>query len=269
MPKITFPHMGPYTHVFRWFLDALGWEVVMPDRPNQSTLSLGVKHSPEFYCLPFKICLGTYLEGLERGADTIISSGGYGPCRAGHYTQVQEDILRRMGYPFDMIVLEAVGRYPIHFLRCFRRLNRARHSVLGVVRILKLGLRKLAVIDELEARLRYLRPRELRRASAEEAFAGAVALVAAAGTPEATERARVEGLDLMAAVPHDPHRPTLRVGMAGEIYVLLEPASNLEMEKLLGELGVEVHRPMTLSGWTAENAVTEVHGTAPKTAAMP
>jgi predicted nucleotide-binding protein (sugar kinase/HSP70/actin superfamily) len=269
MPKISFPHMGPYVHAFRYWLEEMGWEVVMPDRPNLSTLTRGVKHSPEFYCVPFKICLGTYMEVLDRGAEVIITSGGTGPCRAGHYHQVQEQILRRQGYQFEMIVLEAVGKYPLHFLRCMKRVNVAGHSIPQTVRLLKAGLRKVAILDAFEAELKRRRPRELKRGSTDIAYEEAIALLNGARSPAAIEVAATGGLEIMRAVTCDWERPVLRVGLAGEIYVLLEPAANLEIEKMLGELGVEVHRPMTLSGWTAENAVKSTLGTSPKKAAQP
>ncbi len=269
MPKISFPHMGPYVHAFRYFLEELGWEVIMPDRPNEATLSRGVKFAPEFYCVPFKLTLGSYMEVLDRGAQVIVTSGGVGPCRAGHYHQVQEQILRRQGYSFEMIVLEPIGKYPLHFLRCMNRLNAARHSIPQVVRLLKAGLRKVAILDELEEELKRRRPRERQRGATDLAYEEAIRLLNEARSPEEIERARAAGHAVMEAVACDWERPVLRVGMAGEIYVLLEPAANLDIEKMLGELGVEVHRPMTLSGWTSENAVKEVHGTSPKRAATP
>ncbi|MEG3070655.1 MAG: hypothetical protein RQM92_07395 [Candidatus Syntrophopropionicum ammoniitolerans] len=58
-------------------------------------------------------------------------------------------------------------------------------------------------------------------------------------------------------VPQDTNREILKVGIVGEIYVLLEPASNLEMEETLGHLGVEVERSMFLTGWTRDNTWTE------------
>lgn len=269
MRKISFPHMGPYVHAFRWFLQQMGWEVVMPERPNAETLTLGVKYAPEFYCIPFKINLGTFMDVLDRGAEVIVTSGGVGPCRAGHYHQVQEQILRRQGYQFDMIVLEPIGKYPLHFLRCVRQLNAAHHSIPQVVRLFKAGLRKVAILDELEIELKKRRPRELRRGATDQAYEAAIGILNAADSPEEIERARTDALAAMEAVPCDWERPVLRVGMAGEIYVLLEPAANQDVERMLGELGVEVHRPMTLSGWTAENAVREIHGTSPKVAARP
>ena len=56
-----------------------------------------------------------------------------------------------------------------------------------------------------------------------------------------------------AVCPRHNGQAVLKVGIVGEIYVLLEPASNLEMEETLGNLGVEVERSMFLTGWTRDN----------------
>jgi predicted nucleotide-binding protein (sugar kinase/HSP70/actin superfamily) len=38
------------------------------------------------------------IEGLEKGADTILTVGGTNTCRMGYYHRVQEQILRNIGY---------------------------------------------------------------------------------------------------------------------------------------------------------------------------
>lgn len=269
MAKVTFARMGIYTLAFRYALEELGWEVVMPDVPNPRTLSVGVKYAPEFFCVPFKLTLGNFIESLEQGAEMIVTSGGVGPCRAGHYNQVQADICRRLGYQFEMVVLEPVGLYPLHFLRCIRRLNRARRSAVQIGRIIYEGFRKIQIMDEFQVRLARIRPRELKPGTVEPAYDEAVAALDRARSHQEITRARNLGLEALDAVPVDPDRPVLKVGLAGEIYVLLEPAANLDIEKMLGELGVEVHRSIMLSGWTQENAITIHEGTHAKVAARP
>jgi transposase-like protein len=39
------------------------------------------------------------------------------------------------------------------------------------------------------------------------------------------------------------------MGLVGEIYTLIEPYVNLNIEKKLGQLGVEVYRSLTLHEW--------------------
>jgi predicted nucleotide-binding protein (sugar kinase/HSP70/actin superfamily) len=50
-------------------------------------------------------------------------------------------------------------------------------------------------------------------------------------------------------VPRDPKADPLKVCMVGEIYVVIEPFANMDIEVELGKLGVEVERTVTLSRW--------------------
>jgi predicted nucleotide-binding protein (sugar kinase/HSP70/actin superfamily) len=71
------------------------------------------------------------------------------------------------------------------------------------------------------------------------------------------QRALTEGQVIIQAVPQDRERSVLRIGIVGEIYVLLEPAANLELEEMLGEMGVWVDRSMFLTGWTGSNVILD------------
>ncbi|MEW5898565.1 MAG: CoA protein activase, partial [Bacillota bacterium] len=101
MPVITFPHIAEAQRALKMLMNDLGNEVIMPPRPSKRTLDLGVKYAPEFACFPVKILLGTYLETCPQGVELIVTSGGVGPCRAGHYAQLHKKILRSLGYPVD------------------------------------------------------------------------------------------------------------------------------------------------------------------------
>ena len=46
--------------------------------------------------MPFKYTLGCFIEALDRGAEVIVQAGG--GCRLGFYGEVQEAILRDLGY---------------------------------------------------------------------------------------------------------------------------------------------------------------------------
>lgn len=269
MSKVSFPHMGNYSTAFRRFLEGLGNEVILPPRPSKKTLSLGVKYAPEFACLPLKILLGTYIEVLEKGAEVIVTTGGSGPCRAGHYAQIQKEILEDLGYKCEMIVLEGPRQNIFDFLRKLKRLNAAGHSWLGVWRHLKAGWAKVKALDDVERLLHKVRPRELEKGSANKVFKQALAWIDRTQTEEETAQARDRGLEALRNVPQDSAARPLKIGIVGEIYVLLEPASNLDLEKTLGEMGVEVHRSIFLTGWTRENAIEENGGHDVKGAAAP
>lgn len=70
--RVTFPHMGNVYISLKAMLHHLGVEFVVPPPSSKRTMTLGVKYSPEFACLPLKINLGNYIEAYELGADTIL-----------------------------------------------------------------------------------------------------------------------------------------------------------------------------------------------------
>lgn len=97
---ISFPHLGYYHIVFKYFLsNATKCQVVVPPVSTKRTIELGNKYSPDFVCVPFKYNLGNYIEALEDGANVLIQGGG--GCRYGYYAELEEKILRDLGYDFE------------------------------------------------------------------------------------------------------------------------------------------------------------------------
>ena len=74
--RVGMPHMGNLYIPFKALFERLDIDYVIPPVNNQRTLSLGVKHSPEGLCIPFKLTLGNLIEAAELGADTLIMPGG-------------------------------------------------------------------------------------------------------------------------------------------------------------------------------------------------
>ena len=70
---------------------------------TKRTIELGAKYSPDFVCAPFKCMMGCYIEALEQGANVLIQTGG--TCRLGYYGELHEQILKDMGYDFEMFNL--------------------------------------------------------------------------------------------------------------------------------------------------------------------
>jgi len=257
--KISFPHMGASHMAFRMLIEELGHECVVPPRPSARTLSLGTQYAPEFACLPLKILLGTYLEVLAEGADTIITTGGVGPCRAGLYAPIHYEILESLGYDCQMIVLEPPKYNWLDFINKLR-IIKGRKSWWFLGRAIKRGWEKIKAFDDLERTLHRVRPRELERGASTAAYLQGLRIIDSAFETEEIVAARQAALDHLRAVPQDHERLVPRVGLIGEIYVLLEPAANLDIELMLGEMGVEVHRSIFLTGWTMDNAVRDNAG---------
>ncbi|MBM7855466.1 putative nucleotide-binding protein (sugar kinase/HSP70/actin superfamily) [Desulfohalotomaculum tongense] len=253
MRKVTFPHMGHSYIAFKMLMEDMGNEVILPPRPSKKTLDLGVKYAPEFACLPYKILLGTYLETAAKGMDTIVTSGGSGPCRAGHYAHLHQAILRSLGHNVDLVCFESPKKHPIDFYRKIQKLNSARLSIRSVIKAIKRGWHKLKALDHMERLSHKIRPRELKKGTTSKVYRQTQAWLDEARTHEQIAEAEAAGVKAFQDIPQDPNRSVLKVGLVGEIYVLLEPASNLEIEETLGHMGVEVERSMFLTGWTRDN----------------
>ncbi len=149
--KISFPYMGCVTG-YKKLLELLGHEVVMPYKPTQNTIDLGVKYSPEFICFPFKVMLGTYIEAAQRGAEVIISSGGHGPCRAGLYGEVHQRILKSLGYDVEVIIFDSLFK---SFGEFYRKLDMVRNGVplRKVLKYVHFCYKMICQMDEIEKRL--------------------------------------------------------------------------------------------------------------------
>jgi predicted nucleotide-binding protein (sugar kinase/HSP70/actin superfamily) len=232
----------------------LGLDVVAPPPITKKTVNLGVLHSPEFACFPLKLNMGNFIESLEAGADTIIMAGGTGPCRFGYYAQVQREILRDLGYEFEMIILEPPQG---HISQLTDRLKElcSEKSWPDVTRVLQTTWRKVKALDKLHAKLLQVRPRELERGTSTKVYEQAQKLIAAGQTPRDVDARLREGLAMLTAVPCDHVKDVLRIGLVGEIYMVLEPYANLQIEKVLGEMGVEVDRSIYISHWIKEHLV--------------
>lgn len=257
MPKVTFPRMGESYRTFKMLLNDLGNEVIIPPRPNKKTLDYGVRYSAEFACLPLKILMGTYVETCMAGAELIVTSGGSGPCRAGLYGQMHKKILNSIGFPVDMLVFEAPKSHPINFIKNVKRLNVNRLSYRAIWECIRRAWEKLKYLDDAEKLTHVVRPRELQKGSTTRVYREVLEWLDKAYTMAEIKEAGEAALRAIGAVPHDPEKKVLKVGIVGEIYVLLEPASNLEIEETLGNLGIEVHRSMFLTGWTRDNTMKE------------
>ncbi|SHJ65278.1 hypothetical protein SAMN02745227_00342 [Anaerobranca californiensis DSM 14826] len=156
---ITFPLFDSTYVSIASFLTWLGHDVTLPPPITGQTMALGVKHSPEFACLPLKITTGTFIESLEAGADAILMAGGVGPCRFGYYGYVQQEILKSLGYQFETYILEPPAR---EFQRCIKVLNKLKKNTSwkDTFYYMHLALIKQNLLDKFHKQVLKTAPRE-------------------------------------------------------------------------------------------------------------
>ena len=100
--KITFPHIGSYYIPIKYLIKKTTLcEVIVPPKITKKTIELGSKYSPDYVCVPFKYNLGNFIESIELGANVILQAGG--GCRYGYYAELQEQILKDLGYDIEFV----------------------------------------------------------------------------------------------------------------------------------------------------------------------
>ncbi len=255
--RVTYPHMGNMSAPVRHMLESLAIEVAEAPPISRRTVELGTLHSPEGVCLPYKLNMGNFLEGLERGADTIVTMCGAGKCRFGFYGAVQQTVLAK-GREVAFCSLDTERLLPDMY--CFLRRAAPAAGRLAVAGSIALAVKKLRALDALSDAKNYFGPRAdapQRIIDLCEYGAGEIAL--------ADSFAEVNySRDLIAGVMSsycraDAPRPP-RVALVGEFYVLLEPYANHWIENALVRQGVEVKKFVRAGGWAYAKTLLQTFG---------
>lgn len=235
-----------YNHAIRYLVEnGLDANYVMQPQMTRRTMELGDRYSPDFVCTPFKSCLGSMIEALEAGADTILMT--FGLCRLGYYGELQEQIMRDLGYQFEFINLSEyhTGRKK-DFLKAVKRINpKFKASKLTSAGIE--AIKMVEYIDEIEGE--YYKNCGFERKKGDykkvlRQFLGGMKTASSKSEVQSEYRKAKEAFSRIElckpAVP-------LRVGIIGEYFTVMDSFSNFELEQKMADMGVEVHRWMNLS----------------------
>lgn len=245
---VTFPHLGNVYIAGKAFLEELGQEVIPPPRCSSKTLEIGTKYSPENMCLPFKVNIGNYIESIERGADTILVTGSCGPCRFGYYSVLEQNILWDLGYDVEMIVFD-----PIYegLDKLKEGLSKALNikSYKDVIKAGKFGWKLIQKADYLtqlsnEKRAYAIDSYEVD-AMMEEYYKDTENTFGAEKMLKLMDEVEYS----LKSIPIDKSKNPIKIGIIGEIYTIIEPFVNLEVEKKLGHMGVYVEKSLTPTKW--------------------
>lgn len=253
--KVSFPHMGCVTG-YKLLLEKLGHEVIMPQRPSQRTMELGVKYSPEFICFPFKVMMGTYIECAEAGAEMIITSGGCGPCRAGMYPDVHQKVLNELGYNVRVVVFDSMFQ---DFGAFCEKLKAVKNGtpMPKLLKYISFAFDVIKKMDTLEKQLKIRRAYEKNIGDFSRAWQKIVRIFEKCGNKKDAKQAYQKAIEIFDSIPVTEVKESdrIRVGIVGEIYVVMEPTVNKNVEEILNNLGIEVENVQYISDWVMHNIV--------------
>jgi predicted nucleotide-binding protein (sugar kinase/HSP70/actin superfamily) len=245
----TLPLCGNAWIPFKGAAEQLGLEVVVPPPITNETIALGARYSPEGICLPFKVIIGNYLQALEKGANCVVfyinnragdkkhGGGGGGMCRFRHYGHLQQLVMKKTGADIDFFILGEGGG----LIQQIKEITGK--GTWEIIRTLRVAIKKLRIIELLEELSWRYRPIEKRPGETTKALNKALEYLE--GVHDFRTLDRLDPDSFFSNVETVDREP-LRIGVVGEFYLLVEPASNCHVYEMLGELGAEVHRHLCL-----------------------
>ena len=242
---ISFPHMGKLHLALARTFKLLDIPYLIPPLPGPAALQLGQELAPEGSCLPFCLVLGNMREALNSGADTLIMIGGKGPCRFGYFVYLAERLLLDAGYKFKTLIIDKGYLWQDYtYLK-----KNGGFSGQALIAAAKHGWQLVVCDETLSALKREYLPRALDPGKLNDYFTEcSEELTRTQSIAEILQtHAKIE--NHIKKTPLLPASSVLRIGLVGDIYTLLEPYANHEIEDYLQSNGVSVYKEMAVSRW--------------------
>ena len=188
----------------------------------------------------FKSESGKFLEAIERGADTIVMPTALGgSCRLRYYAFVEDKVLKENGKNVNFVIFDQ----SFDIFSKLKKLSGA--SFFKMVEATIFTLKVLNFIEKIERKAQYLRPREIEKGDTDKILISAFKRLREVEKFSEVLKLEKEILKELDQVRIE-RKKVPRVGIVGEIYTVSDHAINFEIERKLGNLGIEVHREMSL-----------------------
>lgn len=237
---IAFPQMGNYQipaiFLFSHILDC---NILNSPAITEKTIELGSKYSPDFVCTPFKYTLGTLIENLELGVDTVIQFGG--GCRYGYYFELQEKILKDLGYNFNYVNLISAGKTDIkHIYKELKCIDNKFNPFKGLYYLLltKKMVKYMDNVDEyIRKNIGFTDARRMNRLNKKmlENFLKCHNYFD-------IKNVYHKYFNLIKKIEVNKPKDCLKVGIIGELYTIMEPFANYNLERELAQNHIEITR---------------------------
>lgn len=239
---ISFPNFGNYYIPLKVFLSRITkCKVINAPKNTKRTLELGSKYSPDFVCLPFKYTLGNYLESIEKGANVLVQAGG--GCRYGYYGEIQDKILKDLGYDITFINLMENGSLSlVKFYKCAKKLNKDLKLITFIHNVL-ITFTTFLCMDKLDHFVRSNTKYEINNGALKKIKKRFLDFI-----PNNFSIFKMIRLykrnknEMKFNINKKVDKSVLKIGLLGELFSLIEKSSSYNIEEYLMSRGIEVIR---------------------------
>ena len=244
---ISFPHLGNYYIPISYFLSKITkCKILIAPPITKKTLQLGSMYSPDYVCVPFKYNLGNFIEALDNGANILLQAGG--GCRYGYYAELQEKILKDLNYKFEFI--NFIDKNHVSLKKIYKFAKKLNNK-LNIFSFIYYSIYTFCMIIAIDKLGKYPRENlgfELEKNSfinTEKEFLNTL------------KNKKQNFFFLIKNYYKYKHKfqklsikkpkNCIKVGIVGELYSIMEPFCNNNLEIKLASYGIEVHRYTTLT----------------------
>jgi predicted nucleotide-binding protein (sugar kinase/HSP70/actin superfamily) len=238
--KATFPHLAHLNVVLEVLYPALGIEVIPPPPITKKTIEIGVKLAPQNACFPMKVTLGNFIEGIEKGADTIFMAGGVGPCRFGYYGQIQRIIIEDLGYDVNFVLIDSPRYGWKNFFSSLKTMVGGKWSISRIHRAVRLAWNVLRYVEDLEKTSRLVRWKLKEPSQLDGLMEKSLKEIKNITSVAQLEEIRSNALHEISQLNTIEKNEPIKIGIVGEVYIAQEFRVNFNIEKLLGNMGILV-----------------------------
>lgn len=245
--KAAFFRYCYYDPAFKFFCEqVLDVDYLPLPEATRVSSEVGAQNSSDYVCTPFKHILGDFAEALDLGADILIQFGG--PCRLGYYGELQESILRDMGYDFVMLnFAHGIEKGYIGWAKeVLQTVNPNIDVPHGVVK-LKAVAKMIECLDQLRDFYLANGGFEVERGAFDAAWNHAMDAMRSCMDERDINEAYREAMKAMRSIPLNKPADPIRIGVVGEMFTAIDERSNLELDHKLMAMGVEVHRMLNFT----------------------
>lgn len=248
--RVSFPHLGNYSYPIYNMLEKLvdkdTTDILVAPKMSTKTIELGAISSPDFVCLPFKYNMGNFIEALNNGANFLIQAGG--GCRYGYYGEVQEQILKDMGYEFTYInLLDPDG---VDVLAVYNRFKVLNHKLkfASFVYIFLTAIKSIAFLDEVETYIRDNYVYEKNKGEFDKIHKELLDRLLYISNINELVKYRKGYLKRLKNIKLESNKERyIKIGIVGELYTSMEPFSTFFLEKELANFNIAVKRYTTVT----------------------
>ncbi len=238
---IAFPLMGNYYIPSSYLFSKIcNCKILKPPPITSKTIELGSKNSPDFLCTPFKYTLGTYIECLDMGANILIQMGG--GCRYGYYFELQQKILNDLGYNFKYYNLVSKGHTDIKKIYKILKEINPKLKIFKSLYYFYITKKMIEYMDDIEDYIRLNGGYEVIDGEFKRIFNEMLNKFSNVKNYRTLKKIYKNYKNKILEVKLNKPNNNIKIGIIGELYTLMEPYANNNLEDILKKYKVQIKR---------------------------